>query len=113
VRDIKFRAWYLTEERYYYFTLSEYANDYSIRYKVQNSDKELYTGLKDKTGKEIYEGDIVEFSKGIGQIIYSGGEYSIEYNNDLFNLGFHHHNNEIKIVGNIYENPELLKEKVM
>ncbi len=67
-----------------------------------------YTGLKDKNGKEIYEGDVLS------------GRYIVEYKNDCFVVQEHtndwssvhyvlHHNPEMEVIGNIYENPELLK----
>lgn len=56
-----------------------------------------YTGLKDKNKKEIYEGDIVQFQH-IDDYGYMTNIFSME--SDIV----------IEIIGNIYENPELLKE---
>lgn len=75
-----------------------------------------YTGLKDKNGKEIYEGDIVKGS-AYGKEIYTG---VVEFYDASFvmridgNKGYYRLNKmtfqELEVVGNIYENPELLKE---
>lgn len=65
-----------------------------------------YTGLHDKNGKEIFEGDIMEnnsvvcFTKGKFHPVYDGG--NAEEEEDPF-VG-----KEREIIGNIYENPELL-----
>ena len=91
-----------------------------------------YTGLKDKNGKEIYEGDIVQFIyrnvKFIGEIKYGVYTHSKcdEYNchhygyyidtqweayckNTGFDLYKASKDCECEVIGNIYENPELLK----
>jgi uncharacterized phage protein (TIGR01671 family) len=69
------------------------------------------TGLKDKNGKEIYENDIVQEHKNIGKIIFDEGKMRIDWGT---NIGFYsdslwHHRQGLKVIGNIHENPELLK----
>ncbi len=71
-----------------------------------------YTGLKDKNGKEIYEGDIVNGEDGfgrsfIGAITYEAGVYYIRGIDQNRPIKIYH---ICEIIGNIYENPELLED---
>lgn len=73
--------------------------------------EEQYTCIKDKLGKEIFEGDILERSTGErGKIIYNElfGMYDFsslqrEFNSPLYNV-----RSDSKVIGNIHQNPELL-----
>lgn len=134
MREIKFRAyWYRAKKMTKDFGLDDYAQDhdgthgdadYPSLYDVERGEAVImqYTGLKDRNGKEIYEGDVIEVefivypeskkekieSKYISQVTFQDGCF-------VFYDDYESHVPcqpcfRTKIIGNIYENPELLKE---
>ena len=129
-RVLKFRAWdgkqMLTEENFG-FVVSDY--DSIIKLDEYGWTEhgvdcvEQYTGLKDKNGKEIYEGDIVEEDIEVGDDDIDGEyRYQVVWDEETLcwslspNYGAIHKdlwetNLSREVIGNIHENPELLEDK--
>lgn len=118
----KFRAWsdeynrYLDKVDIYNETL---ATDYSIYTLLEfyvDSNKftfEQCTGLKDKNGKLIYEGDIVEthdYTTEHSQIVFDKGCYVLKSKDVAMYEHLSTYQKKCKIIGNIHENLELLGE---
>lgn len=116
-REIKFRAWDKNKAVFYFFDLEN--DNYPEAFWSLHSSKELteFTGLKDKNGKEIYEGDIViepSWWWGALEVIeclsFNGQQRQWIGINGGSKVHNYWHLNELEKIGNIYENPELLQK---
>ena len=135
-REVKFRAWNNKAKKMIYFdnnwqiltdgpltnlvicsNVSERSFDFDPEEDGESTILMQYTGLKNKRGVPVYEGDILEH-KTWGLVIMSFGEYEsedgtvmafhlidIEYKEQIYNENFQGY----EVVGNIYEHPNLLK----
>lgn len=108
-REIKFRAWDKERKLMDIVTTISFASglvqgkQHHNREYPQEIELMQYTGLKDKNGKEIYESDIVK------EVLVGVVEYDAPSFYAITPKGSHFHANEdCEVIGNIYENPELL-----
>ena len=155
-REIKFRAWDKVQKEWIHNDVFlSLVNGIIFEGKVHQEERvdiQMYTELKDKNGKEIYEGDIVKFysprekganasdlvleiawkehgfwgkyiredNENVGNIMAGGlqrmasGEYTNKEKEWYFldreiDMGVLSHATSFEVIGNIYENPELLK----
>lgn len=127
MRDVKFKAWDKEHKRWTNYSIADdlprFYDKHTGCWKTDKEGKRFvlsqYTGLKDKNNREIYEGDVIKaisFARWIGVVEYSDENQAFIFDDldkkyrgkstvfmNQFDDGF-------EILGNIYENPKLLKE---
>lgn len=126
MREIKFRAWCKIDNSMIIpITLQEVIFQRKSNFSLEQLNQDVifmqFTGLHDKNGKEIYEGDIVEFEqfkeKKKGKIVFNYKTCSFEvwvtivvgaYGEKATNQYLICHCDCIEVIGDIYQNPELL-----
>ena len=118
-REIKFRAWdIINQEMLKPYDVNGNAKDlawfFSQYHESECSGNNMmlmqYTGLKDRNGKEIYEGDILRLEDIVCPVTWNDGSFQmITSQNQGKSPAIQDRVKAFEVIGNIYENPELIK----
>lgn len=111
MKDNLFRAWDRDVGKYYYFSLED-LNYGRVKVTLSTCQVEQFTGLLDKDGEKIYEGDIVKTSTGNCAVVWQPqsaafvfGMAGWMYNHFIEEMG------EVEVIGNIHEHPHLMVKR--
>ncbi len=112
MREIKFRAWDTENKIFYSGDLSIPITRSSEYCETRGYILLQFTGLKDKNGKEIYESDIIKTERGQFLVLwekYSASfRFGVKEDTKIVDTESPLNYQDIQIIGNIWETPELL-----
>lgn len=125
MREIKFRAWDKEHKEWVNYSITDNKLEFYVkkadRWKIDQRGRRFVlsqcTGIKDINGEEIYEGDIFiarNYHNCKFKVIYDGSRFiGVNYDRErvcYVDSSYKDGSSRLEIIGNIYENPELLKE---
>ncbi len=118
MNEIKFRAVISKRNAIIYFTLKDLIQDKFSnreilwRWLEEGHRPDLFTGAEDKYGRDIYEKDIVRYSDGYtAVVVWKDTGFGLEFIEEVESPQTWYYlpnGNVLEILGNIYENPELI-----
>ena len=129
MRELKFRAWDKVGKKMWKVSSMKFfgeKGDFDLQVEG-NEDEEWekepeftvmqYTQMKDKNGREIYEGDICHYidyycgdhlyKSGVGEVVFDEGAFHVREATELNSAEIS--NLEYRVIGNVYQNPELAR----
>ena len=124
MRKIKFRAWVSTDkimerDRFYinqfdgschYTEPYHYEHEDDVKFYDCGEEEPIimqYINRKDKYNREIYEDDILRNGDWIGKVVYAAPEFKFDDGKSLFSISWE----DFEIIGNEYENPDLMSDR--
>lgn len=110
-RQIKFRAWDSRNRKMDICdSLDERFPDFAVNFQDAQYVVMQFTGQMDKNGKEIYEGDVCKAPHDFGPGGFSERQFTVGWHNERGYQWNYWDLTQIEVIGNIYENPELLNQ---
>lgn len=124
MREILFRGKFGNEWKYGFLSIEPqglviqepYKNNSSNVWHIDADTVGQYTGLTDKNGTKIFEGDIVKYGDTVHNVVFeqrNGTAYfGLVYSTlETLSFGYYQDLKQIEVIGNIYDNPELLGDE--